>query len=363
MNMFSKPKDLLVIAGGGTGGHVMAGIAIADRWRAQGLGDVLFVGARGGIEEKLVPRAGYELSLLKIGTLKGADTKQQIKTLLQIPFAFAESLRILIQNRPRAVLGVGGYASGPFVLMAAFIGRFLGCRVAILEQNAMPGFTNKILGSVAHRVYSAFPGLERHFAGSHVMVSGNPVRKEFKPMDAAQRDPFEIFIFGGSQGAKGINDLVLASLPLLKDSWDKIRIHHQTGDREFDRVQAAYQALGFSAQVEKFVYEMKESYQKASLVICRSGSSSLSELASVGRASFLVPFPYAADNHQELNARLFEKNGSARVYLQNSTRPEEFAKGIRELIDNQSLLGEMESKVKSFARPDSDGLIVKDLIQ
>ncbi len=199
-------RNRLIIAGGGTGGHVLAGIAIADEWIATTGGDredVLFVGASGGIEEKLVPRAGYRLELLSVGALNRVSVARKIKTLFQLPVSLFKSAWIVVSFRPKAVLGVGGYASGPLVLMARLKGFWWGVRTAILEQNTVPGLTNRILGRVTHRVFCAFPGTEKGFPKGKPIVTGNPVRSSMKTFPSASRDPFTIFVFGGSQGAAG----------------------------------------------------------------------------------------------------------------------------------------------------------------
>jgi UDP-N-acetylglucosamine--N-acetylmuramyl-(pentapeptide) pyrophosphoryl-undecaprenol N-acetylglucosamine transferase len=351
-----SPKRI-IIAGGGTGGHVLAGIAVADAWRAQNPGgEVLFVGARGGIEEKLVPRANYPLKLLKLGSLNQVSLKKKLKTLFQLPLCFINSIYILRDFRPEAVLGVGGYASGPLVLMA----RLLGIRSAILEQNAMPGITNRILGKWVNRVFAAFPGTE-FFFGSRVKVTGNPVRGAMQPMRSATRKPLVIFIFGGSQGAQGINTLVLDAVPFLKDVLGSLEFIHQTGEKDFDRVRLTHEKLGTRARVEKFIHDMPECYQRASLVICRSGSSTMAELAAVKRAAILVPFPFASDNHQEKNARLFVDRGAARLLVQKDAKGEDLAKMIRDFYENSAKLESMEESIAQFYKPQAAFEIAQSL--
>ncbi|MGZ3709420.1 MAG: undecaprenyldiphospho-muramoylpentapeptide beta-N-acetylglucosaminyltransferase, partial [Bdellovibrionota bacterium] len=316
-------KPLLMVAGGGTGGHVLAGIAVADAWRAKYGADcpVVFVGASGKIEEKLVPRAGYPLHLLKLGSLNRVSIAQKLKTYFQLPLSLLKSLALLLQFRPSAVLGVGGYASGPLVLLARFF-----TRTAILEQNSVPGFTNRILGRWAHQVFSAFPGAERIFGAGRVRITGNPIRTTMKPLPSAPRDPFTIFIFGGSQGAIPMNSLVLEALPLLSDLKSRLRFIHQTGEKDYERVAAGHLAAGYTSRVEKFIYDMPECYAQASLLICRSGSGTMSELAAVGRAAILVPFPFASDNHQEANARVFSDAGAAWLLRQQEAKGEDLAR-------------------------------------
>lgn len=360
----------IIIAGGGTGGHVLAGVAVADSWK-QAYGkdaEILFVGARGGIEEKLVPRAGYTLELLDLGSLNRVSVGRKLKTLVQLPLSLIKSARIILKQKPAAVLGVGGYASGPLVLMARVLGFFglSSARTAILEQNSIPGMTNRILGKTVHQVFSAFPGMDRHFSQGKLSITGNPVREAVVNAwgQKAQAEPFTVFIFGGSQGALGINTLVLEALPLLKDRWTRLKFVHQTGEKDFDRVKAGYeplQAQGVQVRVEKFIYDMPEVYGQSSLVICRAGSSTLSEIAAVGKASVLVPFPYASDNHQEHNARVFTDAGAAFLLIQAKAKGGDLAAIIKDLMDHPEKRTDVEKKARSFFKPDSAGEIRRAL--
>lgn len=346
------PKRLMV-AGGGTGGHVLAGVAVADAWRARfPESQVIFVGAQGGIEEKLVPRAGYPLQLLKLGSLNRVSLVKKLRTVFLLPFSLIRSALFLLAFRPHAVLGVGGYASGPLVLMARFLSAFglLSAKTAILEQNSIAGMTNRILGRLVDRVFCTFPGMEFQFGGK-VLLTGNPVRAAFKPLTPAARDPFTIFIFGGSQGALGINTLVLEALPLFADVKEHLRFIHQTGERDYDRVVEGYKKAGVEARVEKFIHDMASAYAEASLVICRAGSSTLSEIAAVGRAAVLVPFPFASDNHQEKNARVLVDRGAAFLLLQQRSNGMDLARIVRKLYQEPATLSKMEEAVKAFHRP------------
>jgi UDP-N-acetylglucosamine--N-acetylmuramyl-(pentapeptide) pyrophosphoryl-undecaprenol N-acetylglucosamine transferase len=359
----------LIIAGGGTGGHVLAGVAVADSWK-QSYGEdarILFVGARGGIEEKLVPRAGYPLELLELGSLNRVSLSRKLKTLFQLPLSLFKSAQIILKQRPDAVLGVGGYASGPLVLMARVLALFglSHAKTAILEQNSVPGLTNRILGRAVHQVFSAFPGMEKHFNPGKLQVTGNPVRAAVVEAGsraiAGDSEIFTVFVFGGSQGAIGINTLVLDALPFLKDRLSRLRFVHQTGEKDFERVKQAYSESGVLARVEKFIYDMPEVYMEASLVVCRSGSSTLSEIAAVGKPSVLVPFPFASDNHQEHNARIFTNAGAAFLLVQSKATGEDLAKIIRELMDHPNQREELGKRVRSFFKPDSAGEIRRAL--
>ncbi len=359
-------QKTLIIAGGGTGGHVLAGVAIAEAWKIT-LGPassrVLFIGSRGGLEEKLVPRAGFSLELLMIGPLNNVRLMRKLRTLAELPCAFCKSLWILLRERPQAVVGVGGYSSGPLVLLARQIGWLWGARVTILEQNAFPGFTNRILGYFAHQVFSAFPGLEACFTRGKVQVTGNPIRQNFRPLPSAKREPFTILIFGGSQGALGINSLVLDALPLLDDLKDRLRFIHQTGEKDFARVKEGHQKARTNSRVEKFIYEMGEAYAEASLLICRAGSSTLAEVAAVGRASILIPFPQATNQHQLKNAEIYQASGAALILNQSQARGEDLARLIRQFLGDPSQLQAMEKAVGKFYRPTAAQEIVHALTQ
>ncbi len=352
-------KPTLIVTGGGTGGHLFAGISIADAWRERFPGSrILFVGAKNGIEEKLVPKANYPLEVLSLGSLKGVSVAKRIKTLFQIPLALIKAASILVREKPNAVIGVGGYASGPVVLMARVIGWAWGVNTAILEQNAIPGFTNRILARFSHSVYCAFPGIEDRFQKRKTHLTGNPVRKTMLPFESANRDPFTIFIFGGSQGAVGINTLVLDAFSEIKDLLPKIRWIHQTGERDYDRVVEGYRKAEVSGRIEKFIYDMPTCYREASLVICRAGSSTLAELAAVKRAAILVPFPFASDNHQEKNARLFVDQSAADILIQGKSTGHELAVKIREYFTHPEKINRMESGIFTLHANDSPNRIV-----
>lgn len=357
----------LIIAGGGTGGHVLAGVAVADAWQKQfqGASGVRFIGSQGGMEERLVPKAGYPLDLLQIGSLNRVSLKRKLKTFYQLPMAFLKSAHILLREKPNAVLGVGGYSSGPVLLMArvlTFLG-FLHARLAILEQNSVPGLTNRILGSFVDIVFAAFPGTERHFSKKEVVITGNPIRSTMHLLPSAQRNPFTVFVFGGSQGAQGLNTLVLDALPHLVDLKPRLRWIHQTGEKDFERVQEGYKKAEIQGRIEKFIYDMPAAYGEASLLVCRSGSSTLAEIAAVGRASVLVPLPTAADNHQEHNARVFSDDGAAILFSQVNGTGKELAKIIRTALEQAHDLEAMETKVTRFCQPLAASKIVQNFVR
>ncbi|MBS1959729.1 MAG: undecaprenyldiphospho-muramoylpentapeptide beta-N-acetylglucosaminyltransferase [Bdellovibrionales bacterium] len=356
----SKSNRLLV-AGGGTGGHILAGIAVADEWIKQfeGQAQVLFVGAENGLETRLVPKYGYPLKVLRIGALNRVSLKTRATTMFLLPFSFLKALWIIVSFRPHAVLGVGGYASGPMVLLAHVCSTAFGYRTAILEQNSVAGFTNRMLGRFVHRVFCAFDDGKKSFNVAKVKVTGNPIRSSLKRLPASPIEPFTLFIFGGSQGALGINTMILDALPFLKDQG--VHFIHQTGVKDFERVEQGYARAGVQGRIEKFIDDMGSCYAQASLVVCRSGASSLSELASVGRAAIFIPLPTAADNHQEVNARIYERAGASLVVPQGSMDGRAFADLILGFKKDPSRIRSIEEKITAFYRSDSAQAMVQDL--
>lgn len=360
-------KKTLLIAGGGTGGHVLAGVAIADAWKKKwgSHASILFIGAKGGLEEKLVPKAGYLLRTLNLGSLNRVSLGRRIKTLLQLPISLLKSLWILWSFKPQFIIGVGGYASGPVVLMGRILSFFkiLSVKTSILEQNSIPGFTNRVLGRISHFVFTAFPGTEKQFKGKKVLLTGNPIRSHLVPLPAANRSPFTIFVFGGSQGAKGMNSLVLDALPFLVDLKTHIKWIHQTGEIDFERVKAAHQQAGTQARIEKFIDDMLGAYRETSLLICRSGSSTLSEIAAVGRAAIFIPLPTAADNHQEKNARVFTDAGAGFFLSQKGSKGEDLAQIVRKLIEEPQKIEVAEQRVKSFFKAHAAESLIRGLLE
>jgi UDP-N-acetylglucosamine--N-acetylmuramyl-(pentapeptide) pyrophosphoryl-undecaprenol N-acetylglucosamine transferase len=366
-NIRKNNQNSLLIAGGGTGGHLLAGISVADIWAAKigESGKILFVGSKGGIEEKLIPTTRYALQLLTLGSLNRVSLSRKVKTLLQLPIALYRAGRILLAFRPAVILGVGGYSSGPVVLMGKILKKIglLQVKVTILEQNKVPGLTNRILGKVVDEVFTAFEGMEPYFPKKKVVFTGNPIRSSMKFMESAPRVPFTVFVFGGSQGARGINNLVLDALPYLSTLKTKLRFIHQTGEKDYLRVLASYEKLSLSheTRVEKFIYDMPVAYQSASLLICRAGASTLAEIAAVGRASILIPLPTASDNHQAMNAQAFENAGAARILNQMTAQGKDLGALIVELMTSSTQIIEMERKVIQFYRPHAAANIVDNL--
>jgi UDP-N-acetylglucosamine--N-acetylmuramyl-(pentapeptide) pyrophosphoryl-undecaprenol N-acetylglucosamine transferase len=347
----------LLIAGGGTGGHIFPGIAIATEWRNRG-GEAVFVGTPRGQEGRLVPEAGFPLQLLPGGALKGRGLLQKLRTLLGLIPAICRATALLRHERPACVLGIGGYASGPMCLAACL----LRIPTAITDQNAQPGFTNRVLGRFVRCVFISFEEAGRFFPARKTFLTGNPVRAQIRsaPYRPPQQD-INILIFGGSQGAVAINEKFLAAAALLGDLKPRFKIAHNSGKGDHDKIVAFYREHGIVAEVQPFFTDMHARYAAAHLVICRAGAGTLTELALAGRPAILIPYPFAADDHQKKNAEVFVRAGAAWMVEQQDLTAESLAKQLRWLFDNPIELIETAQRVREMARPDAEKRIVEGL--
>ncbi|HEY3348026.1 MAG TPA: undecaprenyldiphospho-muramoylpentapeptide beta-N-acetylglucosaminyltransferase [Nitrospirota bacterium] len=345
----------IVIAGGGTGGHLYPGIAVAREIIKDG-GEVLFIGTGRGIEARVLPKEGLTLRTIRAGRLKGTGLVERIKTLAGIPLGIIEARKVLKEFGPDAVMGVGGYASFPAVAAA----KTLGLPVLLQEQNAYPGLTNRTLGKVADKVALGFAEADRFFPKGKSVFTGNPVR-QLSVSDKAEALKFfgleegrtTVLAFGGSGGAHTINKGMTDALSYLADLKDSVQFIHQTGQRDFETVEAAYKASGFTARVSAFIYEMDKAYACAGLAVCRSGALTLAELAALGKPALLIPYPFAADNHQEVNARTLESAGAAKVLTDREATGQRLAQEIKSLLSDRKALGIMAEKSGSIGRPDA----------
>ncbi|CAM4180044.1 undecaprenyldiphospho-muramoylpentapeptide beta-N-acetylglucosaminyltransferase [Corallococcus exiguus] len=343
----------VLIAGGGTGGHLFPGIALAEEVVTRHpANEVVFVGTEKGLEARVVPKEGYPLELVKVQGLKGKGFIGLLKGLIALPMAFLASFRILSRHKPDVVVGVGGYASGPVVL-AAWL---MGIPTAIQEQNALPGLTNKVLGRIVKVVFTSFEEARNHFPEAKVQMIGNPIRK--KLMDnylrsSSAHEKFSVLIFGGSLGARGLNNRVLDALDSLGDVKGQLDIVHQTGKLDLENVTKGYADKGFAdvAQVVEFIDDMSSAYAKADLVICRAGATSLAELTVCKKPSILVPFPHATDNHQEVNARALVDAGAAIMFRESELTGQKLAETLRGLMTDPAKLKQMAKKAGIFGRP------------
>jgi UDP-N-acetylglucosamine--N-acetylmuramyl-(pentapeptide) pyrophosphoryl-undecaprenol N-acetylglucosamine transferase len=332
----------VVIAGGGTGGHLFPGIAIAEEILARGnTHRIIFIGTKKGIEHRILRQLGYELQEIDIEGVKGRGLKALIKVTYQIPHSMWQSRQILKRFCPDAVIGVGGYASGPAVVTA----RIMGIPTAIAEQNAVPGITNRILSKFANLIFVTYAETKDWFPQSKVIVSGNPVRKVFatgRAQAQEEKQYRQLLIFGGSQGAEAINKNVIAMMPQLQKMKDKLRVLHQTGDREVETVRRAYEQFGLDAQVTPFIVNMADAYAAADLIICRAGATSLAEITAAGKAAILIPYPWAANDHQTKNAEALASAGAAVIINEHELNGQKLFGVIDDLLANKQKLRQME---------------------
>jgi UDP-N-acetylglucosamine--N-acetylmuramyl-(pentapeptide) pyrophosphoryl-undecaprenol N-acetylglucosamine transferase len=341
----------LLIAAGGTGGHIYPGIAVAKEiLRRDEASEVLFVGTARGLETKIVPDNRFQLSLIHSAGLKNVGFIGKLKGLAVLPKSFLEARQIIRQFRPHVVVGAGGYVSGPVLLMAAI----MGVPTLVMDSNALPGFTNRRLARFVDKAALTFDDALPFF-GKKGVVTGNPVRREFFEVPRKVRSElFHVLIFGGSQGARAINNAMADTLGNLARFDGRLSITHQTGESDLEKIKAAYTGSAFSsADVRPFISDMFVEFGKADLVICRAGATTCAELAAAGKASIMIPLPTAADDHQRKNAEALEKAGAAKMILQRDLDGESLANEIGRLIESPDTITEMETAAKSLGREDA----------
>jgi UDP-N-acetylglucosamine--N-acetylmuramyl-(pentapeptide) pyrophosphoryl-undecaprenol N-acetylglucosamine transferase len=346
----------IVIAGGGTGGHLYPGIAVArEIVRRVPEAVVTFAGTARGIESTVIPREGFALDVLRSTGLKGMSAAALVRGVSLLPLSAADAWRILSRRRPGLVIGVGGFSSGPVVALAAA----RGIPTMLLEQNAVPGFTNRMLArwvSAAAVTYDTTGG----YFGRRGFVAGNPVRPEFFVEGSSQAAgaPPGVLIFGGSQGSHAINVAAMEAAARLAAGGRRMAVTHQTGERDLELVRNAYWRAGLDARVEPFLFAMDREVKAAALVICRAGATTLAELTAAGRPAVLVPLPTAADDHQRKNAELLRAAGAAEVIEQSHLTGDALAARIEALIDDPERRAAMSAAARHLARPDAARLIV-----
>jgi UDP-N-acetylglucosamine--N-acetylmuramyl-(pentapeptide) pyrophosphoryl-undecaprenol N-acetylglucosamine transferase len=341
----------MMIAGGGTGGHVFPGIALAEEVVTRHPdNDVVFVGTARGLEARVVPKAGFPIELVDVQGMKGKGPWRLLWSALLLPRALFQSWRILRRWRPDVVVGVGGYASGPVVLVAWL----MRIPTAVQEQNAIAGLTNRILGTIVNAAFTAFPEAARHFGRQKVHQLGNPIRRElmenFMRPEVDHEHP-RVLVFGGSQGAHALNMRVIEALPHLADLRESIRITHQTGARDRDYVERGYRAVGFVPDVREFITDMSTAYAGADLVVCRAGATTLAELTVCKKPAILIPFPAAADNHQVVNARSLVDAGAAVMIEEKDLTGEVLAHEIRRILGSAEVREHMARSAGRLGSP------------
>jgi UDP-N-acetylglucosamine--N-acetylmuramyl-(pentapeptide) pyrophosphoryl-undecaprenol N-acetylglucosamine transferase len=348
----------LLIAGGGTGGHVFPALAIAEQLVAeQPDAALLFVGSAGGLEERLVPARGFALCTLPVGKLKGQGLGAKLRTLVGLGPALGRALRLVRRFRPHVIVGVGGYASAPVVAAGALLRR----PVVLLEQNAIPGATNRRLARLADRVVLSFAGSERYFPGARTTLVGNPVRPELAAAFAAQPGRIAagpgLLVLGGSQGAHRLNELVAEIAPALVAAVPGLRLRHQTGDSDLAQVSTRYAGLP-GAHAAAFIDDVAAAYADADLVLSRAGATTLAELALAGKPALLVPYPFAADDHQAANAASFVAASAARVLRQDDLDGPRLLAALVDLLRDDNARARMSAAMIAQARPDAARTVV-----
>lgn len=379
----------LIIAGGGTGGHLFPGIAVAEEFLSRNPNNqVLFVGTERGIEARAVPAAGYSLELISAAGIRGKGTFSQLKGAAMMIYGYAQSRKILKRFRPDMVLGVGGYASLPMVLAAR------GMRIPsfIHEQNAIPGLTNRLLAKFAGKVFITLDESARYFPPATTMLTGNPLRRQILDMvekvnppshppltkggakqsergnfskggsEQSEQGRFKLFIFGGSQGAHAINVAMIESLPSLKESRVKLEIIHQTGVKDCAEVTAAYRDAGVEALVTPFISDMAAEYAKADLIICRAGATTIAEVTACGKACLFIPFPHAVDDHQRRNAEALLKKDACFMMLERELTGGTLARTILTLAEDPDLVRRTGDLAHSLAKLDAARIIVDQMV-
>jgi UDP-N-acetylglucosamine--N-acetylmuramyl-(pentapeptide) pyrophosphoryl-undecaprenol N-acetylglucosamine transferase len=351
----------VLIAAGGTGGHIYPGIAVAKEiLRRDANSEVRFVGTARGLEKKLVPEAGFELSLIESAGLKNVGLAGKVRGLWLLPKSFLAARSLIKEFRPDVVVGAGGYVSGPVLLMASL----MRVPTLVMDSNALPGFTNRVLARFVDKAAVTFEEALPYFRGKGV-VTGNPVRREFFDIPAKSRDAtrFSLLVFGGSQGARGINLAMVAALPSLEAHRNILSITHQTGELDLETVRTGYEKAGWTnADVRPYISDMVSEFGRADLIIGRAGATTCAEVAAAGKAAMMIPLPTAADDHQRKNAEALEAAGAARMILQKDLTGELLAREINALLQEPERVTRMEEASRKLARGDAAAATV-DLLE
>jgi UDP-N-acetylglucosamine--N-acetylmuramyl-(pentapeptide) pyrophosphoryl-undecaprenol N-acetylglucosamine transferase len=338
----------VIVAGGGTGGHVIPALAIAQELRSRYHAEVLFVGTQRGIETRLVPAAGFKLHLIQVGALNRVDLATRLKTLLDLPRALMESAKLIREFRPDVMIGVGGYASGPAMLTAAM----MSVPTIAFEPNVVPGFANRMVAPMVSAAAVHFEATCHYFRNCH--VTGVPVRQEFFHVPTRSKDARPtLLVFGGSQGAHAINQAVLDALPKLMEAVPGIHVIHQTGETDYVPAQEVYLRTMISAEVSPFIDDMPGAFARADLLVCRSGASTVAEITAAGKPAIFVPLPTAADDHQTQNAVTLADGGAARLLPQSELSRDRLVNEIAELLRDRARLAAMAEAARRFAHPDA----------
>src|SRR5947207_4830203 len=338
-----------ILAGGGTGGHVIPALAIAQELQKRYSAEVLFIGTARGLENRLVPAAGFPLQLVKVGALNRVSFATRLKTMFDLPRAVFAAAGILNEFHPDVVIGVGGYASGP-AMLAAILKHV---PTVAFEPNLVPGFANRIVARFVSAAAVHFERTAEYFRNP--VVTGVPVRPAFFQIPAKPYAPSSptLLVFGGSQGARAINKAVARAIPELMKRLPCVHVIHQTGERDYNDVVRAYSPAGFSAEVHKFIDDMPAFFARADLILCRSGASTVAEIAAAGKPAVFVPFPLAADDHQRRNAEALERAGAAVVVEETKLDEVWLVDTICALLEDPPRLSRMSDAARAMAHPDA----------
>jgi len=338
----------IIVAGGGTGGHVIPAIAIAQELKSTYNAEVLFVGTARGMETRLVPAAGFQLELVTVGALNRVSLATRLKTLFDLPRAIAKSAQVIRSFHPDVIVGVGGYASGPAMLAGAM----LHVPLMAFEPNVVPGFANRLVAPFVKAAAVHFASTQKYFPNA--VVTGVPVRHEFFgiPPRTTEGSP-TLLVFGGSQGAHAINVAVMQALPALAKQVPRLRLIHQTGQNDYEAAKAAAASAGISAEVSPFIDDMPGAFARVDLLICRSGASTVAEVAAAAKPAIFVPLPTAADDHQRLNAQALADAEAAMLLPQSDLTPDHLARAVASLLADRDHLARMGTAARQFAHPDA----------
>ena len=356
----------VVIAGGGTGGHLFPGIAVARALKARAPeSQVSFAGTAAGIEARVIPSTEFALDLIRSAGLKGKSIAARARGAMLVPLGGIDAWRLISRRRPDVVVGVGGYSSGPVVAIAAM----RGIPTMVLEQNAVPGLTNRLLARVVSRAAVTYEASLKYF-GAKGFVSGNPVRREFLEVqddpehdEAINASRVRVLVFGGSQGAHAINVAMVEAAPRLAAAAETLDLVCQTGARDFDMVRTAFERHGVQGRVERFIDAMDREMKAAGLVVSRAGATTLAEVTAAGRPAILIPLPTATDDHQRHNARALADAGAAELMEQGELTGGRLADRIETLSRDRDRRRTMSAAARSLARPRAADDIVDEVIR
>ncbi|QOX77894.1 undecaprenyldiphospho-muramoylpentapeptide beta-N-acetylglucosaminyltransferase [Trichlorobacter lovleyi] len=357
----------LIVAGGGTGGHLFPGIAVAEEFLSRDpANQVLFVGSERGIEARTIPRLGYQLELISAAGIRGKGSLAKLKGAAMMIYGYAQSRKILHRFQPDLVLGVGGYASLPMVMAA----RGMEIPRYIHEQNALPGMSNKVLSRVANKVFISLEESAKFFPRECTLLTGNPLRRQILEMlskngqEKQRSEAFQLFVFGGSQGAHALNvALPQVVAQLSQEQQRRLKIIHQTGEADLLQVRSDYQANGLEADVRPFIDDMAAAYRQADLIICRAGATTIAEVTALGKACLFVPFPHATDDHQRKNAEALLKQGACEMLLEQEIGGKGLSDAIARLMENRDALKLIGENAAALARLDAARVIVDQMLE